>query len=60
MRRKLLHFRQGKLTDYHFTDLPELLPPATLLVGNATRVIHARLPFTTAEAGPLKFFAWSL
>ena len=42
---KLLQYREGQLSDHVFRDLPDLLPPGTLLVGNQTRVIHARLHF---------------
>lgn len=40
---KLLLYQDGKINDHIFTALPELLPPGTLLIGNATKVIHARL-----------------
>ncbi|MEL6141148.1 MAG: S-adenosylmethionine:tRNA ribosyltransferase-isomerase, partial [Bacteroidota bacterium] len=39
---KLLQYKNGRISNHHFTDLPELLPPGTLMIGNATRVIHAR------------------
>lgn len=53
---KLLHYQNGQIADYHFTDLPALLPPATLLIGNATKVIHARLLLSTPSDQPLEIF----
>lgn len=42
---KLLQYRQGAITDHVFRELPGLLPEGTMLVGNNTRVIPARLLF---------------
>ena len=42
---KLLVYRDGTIADRVFRDLPELLPPAALLVMNDTRVVNARLHF---------------
>ncbi len=53
---KLLHYQNGQIADYHFTDLPALLPAATLLIGNATKVIHARLQLLTPSGKPLEVF----
>ncbi|NJC26079.1 S-adenosylmethionine:tRNA ribosyltransferase-isomerase [Neolewinella antarctica] len=40
----------GRPIEVHeFQDLPDHLPPGTLLIGNKTRVIHARLFFPLAE-----------
>lgn len=48
---KLLEYREGKISEHIFRDLPELLPTDTLLISNQTRVIHARLlvPIDTAR-----------
>lgn len=53
---KLLHYQSGQIQDYQFTSLPKLLPPGTLLIGNATRVIHARLFFTTLQEKQIEIF----
>lgn len=53
---KLLHYQNGKIADYHFTDLPDLLPPGVLMIGNATKVIHARLPLLTAAGKAIEVF----
>lgn len=53
---KLLHYKNGEIVDYHFTDLPKLLPYGTLLIGNATRVIHARLHFHTSNDKTIEIF----
>lgn len=42
---KLLIYDQGKISERHFVDLPDLLPEGSLLVMNNTRVIQARLYF---------------
>ena len=53
---KLLEYREGSLRTHRFRELPELLPEGTLLIGNQTKVIHARLPFTLATGKPLEIF----
>ncbi len=53
---RLLQYRGGEITGHHFTDLPPLLPPGTLLIGNRTRVIHARLHFPLPDGRPLEIF----
>lgn len=40
---KLLHFRNGEITERRFTDLTDLLPSGQLLVFNNTKVIRARI-----------------
>ncbi len=40
------------LTDAIFADLPKLIPPGDLLVLNATKVRHARLPGRRPGGGP--------
>lgn len=42
---KLLVHRNGIISDRNFADLPELLPPASMLLMNDTRVIRARMLF---------------
>lgn len=41
----------GQVSILKFRDLPSLLPPSSLLVRNATRVIPARIPATKASGG---------
>lgn len=40
---KLLVWHNGVITERHFTDLGEMLPPQALLVFNNTKVIRARI-----------------
>lgn len=42
---KLLHYNQGKIQHRTFIDLPDALPPDSVLVFNNTKVIPARLHF---------------
>ncbi|WP_420458004.1 S-adenosylmethionine:tRNA ribosyltransferase-isomerase [Neolewinella sp.] len=53
---KLLQYKDGEISKHIFRDLPDLLPRGTLLVGNQTRVIHARLQFTLETGKPLEIF----
>lgn len=48
---KLLMYKDGGVSEYKFYDLPDLLPPGALVIGNQTRVIHARLHFPVGEGG---------
>ncbi|MCB0773079.1 MAG: S-adenosylmethionine:tRNA ribosyltransferase-isomerase [Flavobacteriales bacterium] len=45
---RLLVFRDGGIRDRLFKDLPQELPPDTLLVLNDTKVVHARIRFRRA------------
>ncbi|MBC5773795.1 S-adenosylmethionine:tRNA ribosyltransferase-isomerase [Pontibacter sp. KCTC 32443] len=53
---KLLYYKSGAITDYTFTDLPELLPANTLLVFNDTKVVQARLLFQKETGGIVEIF----
>jgi len=53
---KLLHYRQGQISDHTFTELPKLLPPHTLLVFNDTKVVQARLLFQKETGGVVEIF----
>ena len=53
---KLLLHRRGRISDHNFGELPELLPPDSLLVMNNTRVIHARLPFRKSTGAAIEIF----
>ncbi|MEK0420708.1 MAG: hypothetical protein RLZZ161_559 [Bacteroidota bacterium] len=49
---KLLHYYHGIIQDEHFYNLSKLMPAGSLLVGNNTKVIPARLIFSK-EAGSM-------
>ena len=53
---RLLTYTHGRITDRRFAELPELLPPGSLVVGNSTRVIHARLMFPLATGRSVEIF----
>ena len=53
---KLLCLKDGKITDYHFYDLPLLLPANAMLVFNDTKVIHARLLFRKETGAVIEIF----
>ena len=38
-----LHYRDGRISEAPFRELPNHLPAGSVLIGNRTRVIHARL-----------------
>lgn len=52
-----LVYRDGEISEGIFRNLAERLPEGTLLIGNRTRVIHARLHFPLAEGKrPIEIF----
>ncbi|MCB9276559.1 MAG: S-adenosylmethionine:tRNA ribosyltransferase-isomerase [Lewinellaceae bacterium] len=51
---KLLLYQGGSLGQAQFRELPQHLPPGTLLLFNDTRVIHARLRFELPGGAPLE------
>ncbi len=53
---KLLFYQNGKISHYHFYDLPDLLPSDTLLVYNDTKVIPARLIFQRETGATIEVF----
>lgn len=53
---KLLEFKNGGITDYHFHQLPQLLDKDSLLVYNNTKVIHARLLFQKTSGAQIEIF----
>ena len=53
---KLLCLKNGAISEHHFYDLPTLLPKDTLLVFNATKVIHARLFFQKETGAMIEVF----
>ena len=50
----LLVYRDGKVSDHRFRDLPSQLPGNSLLVLNDTRVVRARIPFRRATGALLE------
>ena len=53
---KLLHYKEGKVSEYIFKDLPSLLPERTLMVFNDTKVVPARLHFQRATGAHIEIF----
>lgn len=52
-----LHYRDGQITERPFGELPDVLPEHSLLIGNRTRVIHARLHFPMGDdKRPIEIF----
>lgn len=48
--------RDGALSTHPFTELPDLLPPDTLLIYNNTRVVNARLKMHRPTGGAVEIF----
>lgn len=46
----------GSIFHHHFSDLPRLLDPETLMVCNETRVINARMEFHKATGARIEIF----
>jgi S-adenosylmethionine:tRNA ribosyltransferase-isomerase len=53
---KLLCYTSGVIKDYHFYHLSELIPAGSLLVGNNTRVIPARIIFPRENGASIELF----
>ena len=53
---KLLVYKNGKISDFVFSDLPEYLPKNSLLVFNNTKVIQARLHFQKVTGAQIEIF----
>ncbi len=53
---RLLFFRDSKIKDFIFKDIPSLLEKKDLLVFNETRVIHARLKFRKPTGAEIEIF----
>ena len=53
---KLLHYKEGKVEERIFRDLPELLPNNALMVFNDTKVVPARLHFQRETGAHIEIF----
>ena len=53
---KLLVYRKGNISHTVFSDIPQLLPPDSLLIYNNTKVIQARLRFRKATGALIEIF----
>jgi len=53
---KLLYYKGGVIQDYHFYDISNLIPAGSLLVGNNTKVIPARLVFPKDGGAAIELF----
>jgi len=53
---KLLYYSDGQVSEYVFSDLPSLLPPASIMVFNDTKVVPARLFFKRDSGARIEIF----
>lgn len=53
---KLLLYRNNRISDHVFRELPELVKPGSLLVFNSTRVVRARILMHRATGGLVEIF----
>ena len=53
---KLLRYVDGKVDDFVFRDLPNLLPEGSLMVFNDTKVVPARLHFQRESGAHIEIF----
>ena len=53
---KLLHYKNGKVAQYVFRELPQLLPENALMVFNDTKVVPARLHFQRETGAHIEIF----
>lgn len=53
---KLLHYRQGVISEHRFSSLSELVPSGSLMLFNDTKVIHARLLFHKSTGATIEIF----
>ena len=53
---KLLRYEDGKVDEYIFRDLPELLQPSSVMVFNDTKVVPARMHFQRASGAHIEIF----
>ncbi|MCD8042481.1 MAG: S-adenosylmethionine:tRNA ribosyltransferase-isomerase [Tannerellaceae bacterium] len=53
---KLLFYQKGEISEKCFKDIPELLPPGSLMVFNNSKVIQARLAFRKETGARIEVF----
>ncbi|MCR5243517.1 MAG: S-adenosylmethionine:tRNA ribosyltransferase-isomerase [Bacteroidales bacterium] len=53
---KLLRYKDGKVDDFVFRDLPDLLPEDAIMVFNDTKVVPARLHFERETGAHIELF----
>lgn len=53
---KLLYYKEGKVSQYVFRDIPSLLPDNALMVFNDTKVVPARLHFVKPTGANIEIF----
>lgn len=53
---KLLKYREGKVSEYQFSTLPQLLPEDSIMVFNDTKVVPARLHFQRESGAHIEIF----
>ena len=53
---KLLHYKDGAVTERRFRDLPSLLPQGAIMVFNDTKVVPARLFFQRPTGAHIEIF----
>ena len=53
---KLLVYRDGKISESIYANLPDVLPADTLLIFNNTKVVEARLLFHKSTGGTIEIF----
>lgn len=53
---KLLHYKAGKVSQYVFRELPDLLPDNAIMVFNDTKVVPARLHFVKPTGAHIEIF----
>lgn len=53
---KLLMYKDGEVSDYTFTSLPDILPDDSLMVFNDTKVVPARLHFQRESGAHIEIF----
>lgn len=56
---KLLYYKNGEIQDCHFYDISKLIPSGSLLIGNNTKVIPARLVFPKEGGAAVELFLLS-
>lgn len=53
---KLLMYREGKVSEYQFSTLPQLIPEDSIMVFNDTKVVPARLHFQRESGAHIEIF----